>query len=329
MAFSIRSLDDSLAPAGIQGLRCKITQLRRDGLSLRSEPREVRADPQLCMVAVSANGLALQFVASETKDRVVHAAVSNNGLALQFAPARCRCDKELVLAAVSRNGMALQFAALEMHQDTDVIAAAVRQNPKAMMLLPSGGEGEAVPDTGHAQSLELPNVLFVSEDALVRVEVALDTVSELPALRCVPQLEPYAPSPNGTGGRGSKESAPGRRRQRRGSRSEGGTAVEGAFVEAPFRTACDPIDPHARVIVRIPDGISEVDLLSFLGGRRACFSDFVLEQFFAEPAGQICAGRWGVSGRGAQRWGLPRPTVVGDSLLRHLVQFKGHASELL
>ena len=58
--------------------------------------------PEICMVAVTQNGMALQFITDQTPELCM-AAVTQNGLALEHVDEQ---TPELCMAAVKQNGMA-------------------------------------------------------------------------------------------------------------------------------------------------------------------------------------------------------------------------------
>jgi hypothetical protein len=103
------------------------------GNKLEHASRELRADIEVVLAAVTNYGTALKYASHELRAdiEVVLAAVSNDGIALKYASPELQGDKEVVLAAVTERGHALEFAR-ELRADREVVLAAVTQEGRAL-----------------------------------------------------------------------------------------------------------------------------------------------------------------------------------------------------
>lgn len=83
-----------------------------NGRFLEGMDETIRNNRQMVMIAVSNNGLALEFASDQLKQDyfVCYDAVRQNGLALQFVLGPLRTDFDLIKIAVNQNHEALQFA---------------------------------------------------------------------------------------------------------------------------------------------------------------------------------------------------------------------------
>eukprot|EP00419_Tripos_fusus_P065880 CAMPEP_0172916424 /NCGR_PEP_ID=MMETSP1075-20121228/196337_1 /TAXON_ID=2916 /ORGANISM="Ceratium fusus, Strain PA161109" /LENGTH=306 /DNA_ID=CAMNT_0013775719 /DNA_START=74 /DNA_END=991 /DNA_ORIENTATION=+ len=110
-----------------------LEQLEDDGLTLRFA-HDWQADREVVLVAVAANGDALQFACKELQaDReVVLCAVREKGTAIAWATEALRGDHQVALAAVQQNGNALQHVSAGMRADREVVLAAVRHKGSAL-----------------------------------------------------------------------------------------------------------------------------------------------------------------------------------------------------
>lgn len=97
-------------------------------------PREIRADYEVALAAVTQKGSLLNYASQELRAdlRVVLAAVQNDGNALQFASEALRGDPEVVMRAVMADGRALGYAAPALRSDREIASAAVRCQPSAL-----------------------------------------------------------------------------------------------------------------------------------------------------------------------------------------------------
>ena len=94
-----------------------------------------KVNKQVVITAVRKCGLVLEYTTAFTSDKdVVLAAVSQNGLALKFAASELRGDPEIVMAAVRQDAHALEYAAGKFIYDNRVVLAAISQNPSALLL---------------------------------------------------------------------------------------------------------------------------------------------------------------------------------------------------
>ena len=105
-----------------------------DGMALQFG---FRSSIHMCMLAVTENGLALQFVAENwrtLRTDVTLRAVQQNGLALRYALAPTTGVKEVVFAAVRQNGNALQYATHYrlLNDDYDLVMEAVKNKGGAL-----------------------------------------------------------------------------------------------------------------------------------------------------------------------------------------------------
>ena len=89
------------------------------------------------MVAVSRNGLALQFAEGGFKEdeEVVMAAVEQNGMALEFASETLKGNEAVVTAAVKQNAMALQYASETLKGKLSIVKPAVVKKVEILQFL--------------------------------------------------------------------------------------------------------------------------------------------------------------------------------------------------
>mmetsp|Transcript_44837 Transcript_44837/g.106403 ORF Transcript_44837/g.106403 Transcript_44837/m.106403 type:complete len:296 (-) Transcript_44837:36-923(-) len=101
---------------------------------LQDAPEELAADKELIILAVKANGRALESAADSLRaDReVVMAAVTQDGIALKWVDETLRGDPEVAKKACSHSGMALWWASDAMRRNREVVAVAVRQDGRAL-----------------------------------------------------------------------------------------------------------------------------------------------------------------------------------------------------
>lgn len=135
-------------------------------------PAARRTDRTFMLMAVSANGYALEFAAEHLRadSEVVLAAVSQCGFALGFAAAALQGDCEVVLAAIGQDARALYRAPEALKSNREIILAAVRQDPNALRWATPAlrADPELRPGRAEANPLAVPGarapVIFV--DAL-------------------------------------------------------------------------------------------------------------------------------------------------------------------
>ncbi|EFC41896.1 predicted protein [Naegleria gruberi] len=89
-------------------------------------------DLDIVQIAVTQNGLALNFCSRDVPYSIVKIAVKQNGLALEFANEVMRDQSEIVLLAVKQNGLALQYASIRLRSDKNIVKQALSQNPLAI-----------------------------------------------------------------------------------------------------------------------------------------------------------------------------------------------------
>lgn len=109
--------------------------LTTNGMALEFVEEPMREDRDLALTAVLNTGKALQFVKEVYRDEeeFVMEAVKNYGLAMQFCASRLRKDKNLALVALENDGWALHWIAEELKGDRDCVLAAVRNVGRALM----------------------------------------------------------------------------------------------------------------------------------------------------------------------------------------------------
>eukprot|EP00927_Polykrikos_kofoidii_P049819 TRINITY_DN43829_c0_g1_i1.p1 TRINITY_DN43829_c0_g1~~TRINITY_DN43829_c0_g1_i1.p1 ORF type:complete len:340 (+),score=75.68 TRINITY_DN43829_c0_g1_i1:54-1022(+) len=97
-------------------------------------PNSVRADRDICRLAVTCNGLMLEYADIHLMGdkEVVMAALQQNGTAIKFAKLSLRSNKDVVMVAVQQNGLALSFASKELKGDRDIALAALAQDGWAL-----------------------------------------------------------------------------------------------------------------------------------------------------------------------------------------------------
>ncbi len=103
-----------------------VETLRYHPLDLEKLPFEVQDDEELVRLAVSKNGLALEFASDRLRDdyETVMTAVSKNGLALGFASKRLQGNREIALEAVTSNGGAFSFVDEALRKDYELVSEA-------------------------------------------------------------------------------------------------------------------------------------------------------------------------------------------------------------
>jgi len=113
--------------------------VQQQGEALQFAADELRADVDIVLTAVKANGLALRHAAPELRDDigVVNAAVQQNGEALEHATKRLRGNRHLVTNAVTTHGAALRFAANAIRGDPEIVLLAMKQPNKSRRVQPS------------------------------------------------------------------------------------------------------------------------------------------------------------------------------------------------
>lgn len=109
-----------------------IVALENDGLALRHMPT-AKDQWSKVMIAVSQNGLALQYAAPTLANTplVVMTACMQNGLALKYASYAQRSNHHIVLAAVRSYGNSLKYA-IGCNDIEHIVVAAVRHTPAAI-----------------------------------------------------------------------------------------------------------------------------------------------------------------------------------------------------
>ncbi|CAJ1397278.1 unnamed protein product [Effrenium voratum] len=101
--------------------------VRQDPLGcLRQASEALKDDQDLLLIAVAANGAALQYGSERMRNdrQVVMAAVLQCGHALEFASEELRMDREVVLTAVRQNKGAMAFACQDLRSDLEVLRTA-------------------------------------------------------------------------------------------------------------------------------------------------------------------------------------------------------------
>jgi hypothetical protein len=186
-----------------------------------------------------------------------------DGLALAKASMLQRASHDLVLIAVQQEGLALQFASEELKANAAVVKTAAAQNPRAWRHA--------------AEELRLSTELL---------EVAIRDSQQLLS-NGNPQLSLEESEPAfdhsfvfvfETGGQQMRARAKmSREKVKRLPLLE-------AIVDSADRGFRRPQDENGAVAVQIPLCVSPDQLRAFVAGRRASLSDFVLADFFLEPA---------------------------------------------
>ena len=102
-------------------------------------PTELKNDRDLVSIAISQNGMALQFASTDLQNDkdMVSFAISQNGMALKFASSDIQNQRDMVSFAISQNGMALQFASTDLQNDRDMVSFAISQNGMALQFASS------------------------------------------------------------------------------------------------------------------------------------------------------------------------------------------------
>mmetsp|Transcript_87584 Transcript_87584/g.183194 ORF Transcript_87584/g.183194 Transcript_87584/m.183194 type:complete len:194 (-) Transcript_87584:79-660(-) len=95
---------------------------------------EARADKEVALAVVSANGNLLEYCSQELQDdlEVVTAAVMPHLYVIQHLGENMRGNKELMLKAVQKCGFVLQWATEELRNDREVVMEAVKEDPKSL-----------------------------------------------------------------------------------------------------------------------------------------------------------------------------------------------------
>jgi len=187
-----------------------------------------------------------------------------DGLALAKASMLQRASHDLVLIAVQQEGLALQFASQRLKANPEIVKTAAAQNPQAwrhaaehLRLSPELLEAAI---RGSQQLISKGNPQLYHEECEPAVDHKFVLVFEnggkemrarvtlsREKVKCLPLLE--------------------------------------AIIDSADRGFHSPqTDKNDAVIVRIPLCISPEQLRAFVAGRRASLSDFVLADFFLEPA---------------------------------------------
>lgn len=121
-----------------------LQQLAEGRVDLEDLDEELRADFDVVMAAVRADGHALRAAPAELRGdgELALAAVRECGLALQHASPALQGDRELVLAAVQRCGAALQHASADLRGDPEVVSRAVRRDQSTLSLAAESLRGD-------------------------------------------------------------------------------------------------------------------------------------------------------------------------------------------
>jgi hypothetical protein len=121
--------------------------------------------PELCMLAVSQDGAALNYVPDSMRDpKICEVAVKQNGLAIQYVPKEL-LTPALYLAAVQQNGKVLKEIPLNM-RSPEILLAAVEQFPELLNDIPS-----------EQRTFEM-YVAAVEQDALFLEKISDDAMKE-------------------------------------------------------------------------------------------------------------------------------------------------------
>jgi hypothetical protein len=153
--------------------------LEQGELELYNVPEELRT-PELCKIAVSKNGKALEYVPEELKTpEICKIAVSQNGMVLEHVPEELRTP-EIYKIAVSNYGNALYYVPKELPEYLEICKLAVSHNGVALEWVP--------------EKLRTPEIckIAVSQDGN-----ALNFVPERPKQMRTPELCKLAVSQNG------------------------------------------------------------------------------------------------------------------------------------
>lgn len=94
----------------------------------------IRKDKEIVLIAVKANGTALEFVDKSMQDdkEVVLTAVKKRGNALKFASKRLKKDEEVVFAAVKNNAYAIQYADKSLQHDKKFLDKIKKEQAKRL-----------------------------------------------------------------------------------------------------------------------------------------------------------------------------------------------------
>lgn len=152
--------------------------VQRDGMALQAIDATVWRQhmPEICLMAVNQNGMALQFIKNQT-----HALVATRATEDDDSDPRPHYMHDICLAAVSQNGMAIQFV---KEWTYDICLAAVKNCGFAieMICMNMAQGGDSYADWKH-NIQELCRVAYASEpDSLALIPKGLQGF-----------LLPYAP----------------------------------------------------------------------------------------------------------------------------------------
>lgn len=190
------------------------------------------------------------------------AVLSQDGLALARASMTQRGDHDLVLTAVQQDGLGLQFATAKLRASPEIVTAAVAQNPRAWRY---------AADEVRLSKAFLEVAVEESEKLLFGGRQLSPQKSEVSDRSVVFILE-----------------AGGKQVRARGKMSEAEVhrlPLLEAIVDSADRGFHSPeTDENDAVIVQIPVCVSPEEMRAFFAGRRASLSDFVLADFFLDPA---------------------------------------------
>jgi hypothetical protein len=190
--------------------------------------------------------------------------LSKDGLALAKASMLQRANHALVLRAVQQEGLALQFASEELKANPVVVKTAVDQNPRAWR---HGTDELRI-------STELLEVAIRESQRLLS-----NGSPQLSLEECEPAVDRSFVFVFETGGKQM------RARAKMSKEEVRRLPLLQAIIDSADRGFHSPqTDKNDAVVVQIPLCVSPEELRAFVAGRRASLSDFVLADFFAEPA---------------------------------------------
>jgi hypothetical protein len=96
--------------------------------------KEPKSYEELCKIAVSENGMALEYITHQNSKKFYELGLNNNGLALQFIPEELR-TKELCEIAVNNYGSALEWIPEKFKTET-ICKIAVKNSGIALEFIP-------------------------------------------------------------------------------------------------------------------------------------------------------------------------------------------------
>jgi len=128
-----------------------------NGYTLEHAPACYRADAEIVRAAILANPFALQYASTDLRDdkELVLLALEGAPTALKYVGEALRTDASVCLAALERDGLALKYVSSSLRKDLDIVLAAILQNPASLIFASASlreGESEqatygaAVPD---------------------------------------------------------------------------------------------------------------------------------------------------------------------------------------